>query len=71
MVQVDAKQLFSNISEILEANRTLFWAAHLLPMLERSRASGKPLKPALMRNAFVQVSTDCGATTPRPVRPIG
>ncbi|KAH9407183.1 Rho guanyl-nucleotide exchange factor, partial [Tyrophagus putrescentiae] len=51
--EIDAKNVFSNIGQVFEANHH-FWMNHLLPMLNYSRETKSPLNPAMFEEGFLQ-----------------
>ncbi|XP_067005921.2 pleckstrin homology domain-containing family G member 5 isoform X2 [Anabrus simplex] len=49
--EIDTSRLFSNITDIYRAN-CLFWTLYVLPMIQTSRDSARPLDPSMMLEGF-------------------
>jgi len=50
---IDTDQLFGNISEVLEANLSL-WSNYLKPIVEKARQDKSSISPIVFRDAFAQ-----------------
>ncbi|XP_076365462.1 pleckstrin homology domain-containing family G member 5-like isoform X3 [Tachypleus tridentatus] len=51
--EVDIDKVFSNIQDVYTSNHKL-WINHILPMLNASRTTKRPLNPVLMKDGFLQ-----------------
>jgi hypothetical protein len=54
LAEIDINRLFSNMPDILSVNVD-FWHRIILPMLESSRMSKKPLNPSHLKMGFCMV----------------
>lgn len=55
LTEVSAQTLFGNVPNLIRAHRS-FWDEVLGPMLEETRASGRPLDPLRLQDGFLKFS---------------